>query len=114
MTDRSRDWKRHRQGADLRAVRANFKTPRHMIRSSQDIFGGSLLSDILLGCVAVFSWESMAPTHRDYHNSWTSFRGVPNAHNRMPFEGKKRKSLPKRELRATHDTNYLAQFLSLM
>ena len=26
-----------------------------------------------------------------------------NAHNRMPFEGKKRKSLPKRELRATHD-----------
>ena len=37
-----------------------------------------------------------------------------NAHNRMPFEGKKRKSLPKRELRATHDTDYLEQLLSLM
>lgn len=37
-----------------------------------------------------------------------------NAHNRMPFEGKKRKSLPKRELRATHDSDYLEQLLSLM
>jgi predicted transposase YbfD/YdcC len=37
-----------------------------------------------------------------------------NAHNRMPFEGKKHKSLPKRELRATHDTDYLEQLLSLM
>ena len=37
-----------------------------------------------------------------------------NAHNRMPFEGKKRKSLPKRELRATHDPQYLEQLLSLM
>lgn len=37
-----------------------------------------------------------------------------NAHNRMPFEGKKRKSLPKRELRAAHDTNYLEKLLSLM
>lgn len=32
----------------------------------------------------------------------------------MPFEGKKRKSLLKRELRATHDTNYLEQLLSLV
>ena len=37
-----------------------------------------------------------------------------NAHNRMPHEGKKRKSLPKRELRATHDTEYLEQLLSLV
>lgn len=37
-----------------------------------------------------------------------------NAHNRMPFEGKKRKSLPKRELHATHDSDYLEQLLSLM
>ena len=37
-----------------------------------------------------------------------------NAHNRMPYEGKRRKSLPKRELRATHDTGYLEQLLSLV
>lgn len=37
-----------------------------------------------------------------------------NAHNRMPHEGKKRKSLPKRELRAAHDTAYLEQLLSLV
>ena len=37
-----------------------------------------------------------------------------NAHNRMPFEGKKHKSLPKRELRAAHDPAYLEQLLSLM
>ncbi|NJM37848.1 MAG: ISAs1 family transposase [Akkermansiaceae bacterium] len=37
-----------------------------------------------------------------------------NAHNRMPYEGKKRKSLPKRELRAAHDTEYLEQLLSLV
>ena len=37
-----------------------------------------------------------------------------NAHNRMPCEGKKRKSLPKRELRATHDSDYLEQLLSLI
>ncbi len=37
-----------------------------------------------------------------------------NAHNRMPFEGKEHKSLPKRELRATHDTEYLEQLLSPM
>ncbi len=37
-----------------------------------------------------------------------------NAHNRMPYEGKKRKSLPKRELRAAHDTAYLEQLLSLV
>jgi hypothetical protein len=32
-----------------------------------------------------------------------------NAHNRMPFEGKNRKSLHKRELRATHNSDYLEQ-----
>ena len=37
-----------------------------------------------------------------------------NADNRMPFEGKKRKSLPKRELRATHVSDYLEQLLALM
>jgi len=37
-----------------------------------------------------------------------------NAHNRMPYEGTKRKSLPKRELRAPHDTAYLEQLLSLV
>lgn len=37
-----------------------------------------------------------------------------NAHNRMPFEGKKRKSLPKRELRAISDSAYLEQLLSLV
>lgn len=37
-----------------------------------------------------------------------------NAHDRMPFEGKKPRSLPKRELRATHDSDYLEQLLSLM
>jgi hypothetical protein len=41
-------------------------------------------------------------------------RKALNAHNRMPFEGKKRKSLPKRELRATHDSDYLEQLLSLI
>lgn len=37
-----------------------------------------------------------------------------NAHNLMPYEGKKRKSLPKRELRAASQTDYLEKFLSLM
>ena len=37
-----------------------------------------------------------------------------NAHNRTLFEGKKRKSLPKRELRATRDPAYLEQLLSLV
>lgn len=37
-----------------------------------------------------------------------------NAHNRMPAEGKKPKSLPKRELRAAQDEAYLEQLLSLM
>ena len=37
-----------------------------------------------------------------------------NVHNRMPLEGEKRKSLPKRKLRATHDSDYLEQLLSLM
>jgi predicted transposase YbfD/YdcC len=37
-----------------------------------------------------------------------------NAHNLMPFEGKKRKSLPKRELRAASQTSYLENLLSLM
>lgn len=37
-----------------------------------------------------------------------------NAHNRMPQEGKKRKSLPKRELRAASDKTYLEKLLSLV
>lgn len=37
-----------------------------------------------------------------------------NAHNQVPFEGKKRKSLPKRELRAASDNAYLEKLLSLM
>jgi hypothetical protein len=37
-----------------------------------------------------------------------------NAHNRMPAEGKKPKSLPKRELRAAQDEAYLEKLLSLM
>lgn len=37
-----------------------------------------------------------------------------NAHNRMPQETKKRKSLPKREMRANKDTAYLEQLLSLV
>jgi hypothetical protein len=37
-----------------------------------------------------------------------------NAHNLMPFEGKKRKSLPKRELRAASQTGYLENLLPLM
>lgn len=37
-----------------------------------------------------------------------------NAHNRMPFEGKKRKSLPKRELRAASHSDYLEKLLSLV
>ena len=39
---------------------------------------------------------------------------VLNAHNRMPFERKKCKSLPKRELRAISDSAYLEQLLSLV
>ena len=37
-----------------------------------------------------------------------------NAHNRMPQEGKRRKSLPKRELRAASDEGYLEKLLSLV
>lgn len=37
-----------------------------------------------------------------------------NAHNLMPYEGKKRKSLPKRELRAASQSDYLEKLLSLM
>jgi predicted transposase YbfD/YdcC len=37
-----------------------------------------------------------------------------NAHNLMPYEGKKRKSLPKRELRAASQNEYLEKQLSLM
>jgi predicted transposase YbfD/YdcC len=37
-----------------------------------------------------------------------------NAHNLMPFEGKKRKSLPKRELRAASQSTYLEKLLSLV
>jgi hypothetical protein len=37
-----------------------------------------------------------------------------NAHNLMSYEGKKRKSLPKRELRAASSTDYLAKLLSLV
>jgi len=39
---------------------------------------------------------------------------VLDAHNQMPFEGKKRKSLPKRELRTACDESYLEQLISLM
>ena len=54
---------------------------------------------------------------RDRHsaaNQTILRRMALNAHNSMPFEGKKRKSLPKRELRATHDPAYLEQLLSLV
>lgn len=47
-------------------------------------------------------------------NHSTLRRMALNAHTRMPFEGKKRKSLPKRELRAACDESYLEQLLSLM
>ena len=47
-------------------------------------------------------------------NLATLRRMALNAHNRMPFEGKKQKSLPKRELRAAQDEAYLEQLLSLM
>src|SRR5690606_9180159 len=47
-------------------------------------------------------------------NLATLRRMALNAHNRMPFEGKKHKSLPKRELRAARDEAYLEQLLSLM
>lgn len=46
-------------------------------------------------------------------NLSTLRRMALNAHNRMPFEGKKPKSLPKRELRAARDETYLEQLLSL-
>ena len=36
-----------------------------------------------------------------------------NAHNRMPAIGKRRNSLPKREMRAALDPDYLEQLLSL-
>lgn len=47
-------------------------------------------------------------------NLATLRRMALNAHNRMPFEGNKQKSLPKRELRAAQDAAYLEQLLSLM
>lgn len=47
-------------------------------------------------------------------NHSTLRRMALNAHTQMPFEGKKRKSLPKRELRAACDESYLEQLLSLM
>lgn len=37
-----------------------------------------------------------------------------NAHNRMPGTGKRRNSLPKREMRAALDPAYLEQLLSLV
>jgi len=37
-----------------------------------------------------------------------------NAHNRMPFKGKKRESLPKRELRASRDADDREKLLSLV
>ena len=47
-------------------------------------------------------------------NQSTLRRIALNAHNLMPFEGKKRKSLPKRELRAANPNSYLEKLLSLM
>ncbi len=47
-------------------------------------------------------------------NLSTLRRMALNAHNQMPFGGKKHKSLPKRELRAARDDAYLEQLLSLM
>ena len=47
-------------------------------------------------------------------NHSTLRRMALNGHNPMPFEGKKRKSLPKRELRAACDESYLEQLLSLI
>ena len=47
-------------------------------------------------------------------NHSTLRRMALNAHNRMPLEGKKRKSLPKREMRANKDSAYLEQLLSLV
>ena len=47
-------------------------------------------------------------------NQSTLRRIALNAHNLMPFEGKKRKSLPKRELRAANQNSYLEKLLSLM
>lgn len=46
-------------------------------------------------------------------NQATLRRMALNAHNRMPFEGKRPKSLPKRELRALTDKTYLEKLLSL-
>jgi hypothetical protein len=37
-----------------------------------------------------------------------------NAHNQMPDSGKRRISLPKREMRAALDSAYLEQILSLV
>lgn len=54
---------------------------------------------------------------RDRHaaaNLSTLRRIALNAHNRMPQQGKKPKSLPKRELRAASDETYLEKLLSLM
>jgi predicted transposase YbfD/YdcC len=47
-------------------------------------------------------------------NQATLRRMALNAHNRMPYEGKRPKSLPKRELRALTDKTYLEKLLSLM
>ena len=47
-------------------------------------------------------------------NQATLRRIALNAHNRMPYEGKRPKSLPKRELRALTDKSYLEKLLSLM
>ena len=47
-------------------------------------------------------------------NHSTLRRMALNAHNQMPFEGKKRKSRHKREPRVTSDESYLEQLLSLL
>ncbi len=47
-------------------------------------------------------------------NHSTLQRMALNAHNQIPFKGKKRTSLPKREMRAATDATYLEQLLSLV
>ncbi len=52
--------------------------------------------------------------HNAAANLSTLRRITLNVHNLMPFEGKKRKSLPKRELHVASQTSYLEKLLSLM
>jgi hypothetical protein len=97
-----------------------FQRDRRFFKGTDFAKGQAVLR---LGSFTVRHWVLDAIYREDHNqtldrnaaaNLGTLRRMSLNAHNRMPAEGKKPKSLPKRELRAAQDEAYLEKLLSLM